>query len=549
MHTHRGVRVLAVVGSLAVSAALFAGCSDVTEAGDDLSGIPTPTEVPRPGGRIAYGLEADPNGLDPTRNAWDNTGLQLANALYDPLAAFDAEGKPQPYLAESFSANADYTVWTVKLRPGVVFSDGDPFNADALVQFQNALRTSAITGPPSQLIQDVQVIDELTAQLKLSKPWASLPALMSGQGGYVVSPKQLKDPEGHSHPIGTGPFILRKWDINRKFELVKNPRYWRKGLPYLDAVDFIIDEQGRTRIDKLAQGTLDITALTNIWDLRALDDELAREGPRPLIHVERDTGDAEKAQVTFNTSKAPLSDVRVRRAIAYATDVPAIAQRNGWPLNRLAQGPISPESPYFSPAPYPTHDVERAKALLKDYLSDPDVRGRSREIKFKVTAPAGGTEFATQLTEQWAQAGIKAQVEFVDMKQAVRFAVGGQFEALIFRYFAAPDPDILWHFFVNDTISDDGISLNFTHLHSDAITNGMNEGRASADPQRRKRAYAQVQKAFADEMPYLWLQRDEWRIATTSRVRAARNVSLPDGRAAMPYIAGTHRLTETWIEH
>src|SRR5438128_575209 len=69
---------------------------------------------PKPGGKVVYGIEADPNGLDPSKNGWDPSGLLVANAIYDTLAAFDRDGKPQPYLAESFTHSADFTQWTVK---------------------------------------------------------------------------------------------------------------------------------------------------------------------------------------------------------------------------------------------------------------------------------------------------------------------------------------------------------------------------------------------------------------------------------------------------
>jgi ABC-type transport system substrate-binding protein len=527
----------------------LAGCSYSDEQSGGFDGGPAPVAAkPKPGGRLVYGLEGDPNGLDPTRNAWDNTGLQLAGALYDPVTAFDADGVPRPYLVEAIEPSNNFTTWTIKLRPNVVFSNGDPLDADAMVGFQAGLRASAITGPPSQLLIDQRALDPLTVQITTSRPWASLPALMAGQGGYVVSPKQIADTEGTSKPIGTGPFTLRNWEINKRFELVRNPRYWRAGLPYLDAVDFVVDESGHDRIAKLQTGQLDATAVSGIWDLRALDEAARAVGPGAIV-VEEDRGDAEKANVTFNTSRPPLNDIRVRQAIAYATDVPAIAARNGWPLDRIAQGPFDPASPYYSPAAYPPHDVNRARALLREYQADTKVRNRPRDIGFTVVAPAAHSEFVTQLVEQWGEAGIKVSIDYEDIKQAVRIAVLGQFDALIFRYFAAPDPDILWHFFVSDTVVNTGISLNFAHFRNDEITAGFNDGRANADVAVRKQAYARAQKALAEQLPYLWLQREEWRVATTPRVHDAHNVTLPGGRPAMPLLAGTHRLTETWLDH
>jgi peptide/nickel transport system substrate-binding protein len=551
MFGDRATRVLGVLGLAAVCVGPLIGCAGSTQAGAGDDPVQEAPAVARPnmGGRLVYGLESDPNGLDPTRNAWDNAGIQLANALYDPLVTVDANGQVQPYLVESFTANADFTTWDFKMRSGVLFSDGERADATALAAYVEALRASAITGPPAKQLTDVKVLDPLTVRVASARPWATLPMLLTGQGGYLVSPKQLADPEGHSRPIGTGPFTLRSWKQNTRFELVKNRRYWRTGLPYLDAVDFVIVPNGVERINMLGRGEMDATNLSEPWVLKHLDEVTADPAGSLRLSVEKDTGDAEKTSILFNTTRKPLDDVRVRRAIAYATDIPAIAKSSGWPLDRLAQGPFDPTSPYFSPAAYPSYDVQKAKQLVREYLSDPRVRNRPPDVTFTLLAPNIGAEYVKPMVEQWAQAGIKANVSYVDLKQMVRLAVFGEFDAINFRYFASPDPDALWHFFVNDTITaPPSISLNFTRLRSDEITSGMNEGRATIDPVVRKRGYARMQGALADQMPYLWLQRWEWRVATTTPVHDAHNVTLPDGRPALPLQAGTHRLTETWLD-
>jgi peptide/nickel transport system substrate-binding protein len=541
--------------AVAVAVMLAAsGCS-----GSEVSPQNPAAARPHPGGRLAYGIEADPNGLNPVANAWDTSGIQIANAVFDPLAAYDVEGRAQPYLAKSFEASDDYRTWTVRLRPGVQFHDGTPLDANAIVTWSRALRGSLITGPPASMIEDVVAVDDLTVRLTCRRPWASLPALLTGQGGYIPAASQLNSAEGSSKPAGTGPFILERWDINERFVLRRNPHYWREGLPYLDSVEFDVVEDGGRRVDLLARGDLDVISVGSRADRKVLDDYIGRQetsdaasGPR--VVVKRDPGDGEKSSVLFNTTKAPLDDVRVRQAIAYATDINALASRNGWPADELARGPISRNSPYFAPADYPAFGIDKAKALIYEYLADPDVRSQGKTgVSFTISVGPGtmGISVMQQLIDMWAKAGINARLEIIDLKMAVRLAVSGNYEALSFRYFASPDPDVFWHFFVGDTLTPDqpaGLSLNFAHLSDDEITAGMNEGRSSADPAVRKAAYAKVQEGFAREMPYLWLTQDQWELASTIHVRDARNVTLPDGATAMPYVAGTHRLAETWLD-
>ena len=105
-------RVATVIGLMALLAGVLAGCSGNMDANATRAATQTPEPPkPRPGGHLVYGVEADPNGLDPSKNAWDVSGIQLANALYDPLMAADAEGKFRPYLAESMTSSPDYKTW------------------------------------------------------------------------------------------------------------------------------------------------------------------------------------------------------------------------------------------------------------------------------------------------------------------------------------------------------------------------------------------------------------------------------------------------------
>jgi peptide/nickel transport system substrate-binding protein len=542
----RSLATLAVVALCAAAASCNGLDRDRSDAEQPL-GTQAPVR-PKPGGRLVVGLENDPNGLDPTQNAWDNGGIQLANALYDPLVAIDADGKPQPYLAQSLTPSPDFKLWTIKLRPGVTFHDGKPFNAAAAATFVQAIRDSIITGPPAQNIANVRAVDDLTMEIAMARPWAAFPALLSGQGGYVVSPDQLKDKaKGHSEPNGTGPFVLRSWKTDDHFELVRNPRYWRAGLPLLDAVEFSVVNDGRDRLERLKTGAMDVATVNRLSDVKALEDEQAK--PNAAYRAIADTSEAEKDTVTFNTSKAPFNDLRVRQAIAYATDVNALSVAQGWPTDRAAPGLLSASSPYFSAQPLPRPDLERARSLVREYLSDPKVKDKPRDIAFTLNAADFDVAWVQTLVAQWARAGIVAKLNLVPTKQLVRLAVVGLFEATMLRYFSAADPDVLWHFFVQDTIkSDTTLSLNFARFANADLTKAFEDGRASADPEVRKRAYAKAQAVLAQQLPYLWLNRMEWRIATTSKVRDPRNVTLPDGSPAEPYLAGTFRLTETWID-
>jgi peptide/nickel transport system substrate-binding protein len=544
------MRAFGALGVLGLLAATFTGCSSADDANGGPPGTLTAGESPSPGGHLVYGLEADPNGLDPTRNAFDRAGLMLANALYDPVAAFDSAGNVKPYLIERFETNADYTEWRFHLRPNVFFHSGARLDADAILNFAQAIRDSAITGPVAKYVKDLTKVDDLTGLLTMNKSWATFPVILTGQGGYVVSPQQLKDPQGQIHPDGTGPFRLNKWEQNKRFELTRNPTYWQQGLPYLDALDFEVIPDGGERLARLRSGYLDVVSVNHLDEIRALNaavDEQRGSSRGERIDVERDTGTSEDNFVLLNTAVAPLDDLRVRRAIAFATDRNALARQNGWDAADLLDGPFPRDSPWYSPADWPGYDLDKARQLVKEYEADQRRKGRDPKIKFKILG-SYDMPALQQLIGQWASAGITTTIEQIDFKRHIVLAVAGGYDTEFLRYFGMVDPDSLWHFFSSDTYADVGkISLNIGRFRDAQIDRAIDAGRATLDPARRKEAYAAFQRRLAEVSTHIFLARSPWYIATSRKTRDARNVKLPDGSPALPFLTGTHRLTETWI--
>ena len=146
-----GLRLVAVVLGLAVAAA----CSGTSSANREATTGSTPSaaaEAPVRGGKLTYGLDAESDGFDPTKGRWTIPAFDVANAVYDPLVALDADGRPQPYLLQSFESNADATSWTFHLRPGVRYHDGTPFDAAAYAKAVDAFMTSPLTGPAAQML-------------------------------------------------------------------------------------------------------------------------------------------------------------------------------------------------------------------------------------------------------------------------------------------------------------------------------------------------------------------------------------------------------------
>ena len=146
-----------------------------------------PAGDPVPGGSLTIALSAETNGFSPVTSTWASQGYQVARAIFDPLAAFDKTGKLVPYLAESFTPNGDFTRWEIKVRSGVTFHDGTPFDAAALKKNLDAQRASATTGQTMTPIGDITIVDGRRVAVTMKEPWSSFPGDLAAQMGFIAA--------------------------------------------------------------------------------------------------------------------------------------------------------------------------------------------------------------------------------------------------------------------------------------------------------------------------------------------------------------------------
>ena len=178
------------------------------------------------------------------------SGRDYAPPFFDRLLHIGDDGKYQPGLALSWDASTDGKAITFKLRQGVTFHDGTPFNAQAVKSNIDNLippKRPILTG-----ITSVDVVDDYTVKLNLPDynnlilfQFAINPAT------YMYSPEALKkngEDWAKTHPVGTGPFMLKDYQPDISLTLVKNPNYWQKGLPYLDGIKISVVSDDMTQM-------------------------------------------------------------------------------------------------------------------------------------------------------------------------------------------------------------------------------------------------------------------------------------------------------------
>ncbi len=145
------------------------------------------------GGSLTFGIDTEESGFDPSTARWDEGGFLYGRTVFDPIAIVNASGGVEPYLAQSITSNADFTAFTVTLRPGIVFHDGTPLDANALYLNIEKQATSVLTGPAfATNIKGVSVTGPMAVTLTMKSSWAPFPYyLAQAQTGYVAAPSML----------------------------------------------------------------------------------------------------------------------------------------------------------------------------------------------------------------------------------------------------------------------------------------------------------------------------------------------------------------------
>jgi ABC-type transport system substrate-binding protein len=517
--------------------------SDTEESGERSLTIEAEGD-PVAGGAIAVGLEAETDGWDPVNNRWAASGHTVALAVYDPLATWTPEGEVAPYLAETFTPNEDFTQWDIVLRPDITFHNDEPLNAEAVAKLLNAHRESALTAPALEPVETVEPVDDLTVRVTMNQPWSVFPVVLTGQPGYVAAPEQLDSDDAAQRAIGTGPFEQKEWIPDREFVATKNPNYWREGLPYLEEVTFLPIPDTQSRVDTLETGGINITATTDDEAIvQARDDAEAGD-----VQLLEDGSLGEEALVMLNTDVPPLDDIRVRQALAYATNKEAYIETLGSGIFQPANGPFSPSSRWYNPEVeevYPQYDPERARQLVDEYEAE------NGPIVFDFAAPPIVTnqEVLALVASQWAEVGIETTQGAKEQATFILDAVSGNFSANLWRQFGSPDPDGDYVWWAEQNANPIGeFSLNMARNRDPELTDALNRGRETDVFEDRKAAYDEVQVKLAEDLPYFWLSATLWALIADDQLRGVGVATLPDGEPALPFLNGRFGVAELWIE-
>jgi ABC-type transport system substrate-binding protein len=498
-----------------------------------------PDGTPTPGGTLVYGIEGESNGWNPTSARWTEPALTEASAVFDPLVAWDAQLQPKPYLAQAVTPHANYTVWDITLRPGIKFHDGTPLDATAVAGALNAEKASVLTSSSFQLVDSISVKDPTTVELKMNSPWVALPAALTSQIGMIAAPSQIASGDTQK-PIGTGPFTYGQWIPNNVFQVKKNPSYWRKGLPYLAEIDFKPIPEAQTLYDSLLSGDVSAISTSN----SPMQNKLRAQATAGHIQLLYSVGETEENMVQINTQAPPLSDLRVRQALAYSSNIAHMAQVQGFDPRQIADGPFAPGSQWDVPTGYPHYNLAKAKQLVSQVEASNG--GKPVTFDFQCIPDAFVVQACQLLQSDWKAAGIDAHITTVTEDKLISNALSGDYQTMIWRLFGAQDPDsdTLWW---NGNNTKPPLALNMARNVDPKLDAAIYVGRTSDKAFNRKLAYITVARRLAADLPYIWIDHSVWVVAANNSVHGLDKSTMPDGSPAAPIVSGIERLGQVWV--
>lgn len=505
---------ITILFSLMVLASLvLAACGGAAPATDE----PAPaapaeaTEAPAESTEAPAEEPAEPKTLTIASGTdIENTNIHLVTSspsfsvlehIYEPLFSMSEEGELEPLLAESLESTGD-TTYTLTLKQGISFTDGTPFNAEAVKANLDWVLNPDNTAPFAFLlgeVSEISVVDEYTVQITTNKPFAPLAAHLSHGALAMVSPVALEQGVEFlaENAVGTGPYVLSSWARDEEVTLERNPDYWGDA-PAIDTVVFKVVKEDGARIIEIESGTIDVA-------VRVPPVEIPRLQANPDIELVITPG-LRTIYIFFNVTAEPFDDVRVRQAVNYAVDVQAIVTSLFNDAALVSTAPFAPPIfGYSEQTPY-ARDVERAKQLLEDAGVAP---GTVVEMYHPTGRYIQDALVADAIRSQLAEVGLVVELKTLEWPQYVpevrKTKEDGNNVQFAMLGWGTPTMDADYALYALFHSSQHPPGFNGAFYSNPEVDALLDEARSTIDPAARQAAYAEAIAIIWEEAPWLFL--------------------------------------------
>lgn len=465
--------------------------------------------------------------INPVLSASNNADDDLVQAIYSSLFKYDGQGKLENDLVDSYDISDDKTQYTIHLKKGVQWHDGQQLTSADVLFTINLISDPAYKSPLRSNWQGITTAspDDYTIIFKIQTPYVGFLNNLT----FGILPKHIwesidadKFPltELNLEPIGSGPFKYSSFQKDSSgnilsYKLVANPNYF-SGKPYISKLTFDFYSDDASVID--AYNKKEIMGISSI-----------SPSELPQIKLQQST-DAHKFSIPryfaifFNQTKSvPLATDQVRQALAYATDRQEIINKvlggNGSPV----YGPFLPGMIGFDPANKSNFDLNQANQLLDSAgwtRGQDGFRGKNNaalEINLVTTDWPELEQTAEIIKSQWEKIGVKVDItnsSISDIQQ--NYIRPREYEALLFGQVLGADPDP-YSFWYSSQKSDPGLNLS---LYGNSASDQLIEsGRTEFDPAKRTAIYAQFQTQLEAEIPAVFLYSPNYVYPVTKSVK------------------------------
>lgn len=517
-------------GAFALSmASLMVACSDDTavdsdevpadengeETGDSEEAVSSDG-----GGDLIIAIEADAVDLNP-HGSNDTASTHIRTNIYEGLVQHDENMELQPGLAEDWE-QVDELTWEFQLVEGVEFTDGTPFNADAVVANLERVNDPELASPRSfmyEMIEEVNAMDEYTVEIITEYPFAPILAHLAHDAGGMISPTAIEDEANGEHnidvdPVGTGPFVLDNWVQGNEIVLTRNEDYWRGPVALDSATYRVVDEQ-LTRIGMFDTGEAHI--------VNAIE-------PANVGQIENsDSGDVSAVEslrldyLGFNNTVEPLDDPDVRLAISKAINKNEIVEGIFQGYGVEAIGPVSPMAFGFSEDVDPVdYNLEEAEQLLAD-------AGYEDGFSVELMVQSGNTintQMAEVIQDQLSQLNIDVSLQQTEWGALLDATDEANYEMVMLGWTTVTgDADYGTHaLFHSDNHGPPGNNTFYTNEDVDQL---LDDARRETDDEARVELYRQVAETVNEEVPLFPIVHDQFRAGVSSDVEGF--IQLPHG--------------------
>ncbi len=458
------------------------------------------------GRTLAVGIASDPVTLDPAFAGSFFENAVLYN-LHETLLVAAPDGALLPGLAERCETPDPLTL-RLALRSGLTFHDGTPLDAEAarfnLARYLDP-KTGSIRRGDLGPIAKVTVTGSRGLEITLAEPYAALPSVLAGRAGMMVSPTALARLGAGfaAQAVGCGAWRLAHWTKNADLELEAFPSYWRGAEHGFSVLSFRTIADETARLANLRSGTLGLIDAVPPQSVAALAAE-------PAVRVAQ-TPSIGFSAFSFNCTRPPFADRRVRQAFVAAVDPEVVQRVVYFDTGRVARGPLSPAvgwafDPDFSA---PRRDLERARRLLAEAGVTTPV-----PVTITVTNALLMVRAAEVLQVQAGNAGFAVTLRQVDATSLLAILRSRDFDLCMSPWSGRYDPDGNMFGWLSE-----GGAFNFSGYASDTMTGLLRQARRATDRSERARLYHAAQALASEDVPILFLHFDAIIQAATAKLR------------------------------